>query len=283
MRGSREVAVKAAPIARLNPRAEQLSTLDRSGYDIDQRSDGTTFFTMRRVLGRTLSAIIEEVRGGDPAACARYTQRELLTAFATVCLTIDYAHSRGVIHRDIKPANIMLGDFGEVYVLDWGLALVSESEHAPVDEPPQRLSMTGELLGTPLYMAPEQMADPSVGPGGDVFSPAPSCSSCSRCSGCATPHAVPAAGRGATVGASAAPRHSPSRGDLVRATQTEPPIAIRRRAPSGGDRRLPRRRSNTQARRELAAAHARTAARHRTRRRTAPTTSASVAWRSTRC
>ena len=139
-------------------------------YDIDQRSDGTTFFTMRRVLGRTLHAILEDLRAGEPVAVARYTQRELLTAFATICLTVDYAHSRGVVHRDIKPANVMLGDFGEVYVLDWGLARVLDEDSKALGQMPQRLSMTGELLGTPLYMAPEQMADPAVGTQADVFS-----------------------------------------------------------------------------------------------------------------
>jgi serine/threonine protein kinase len=139
-------------------------------YDIDQRSDGTTFFTMRRVLGRTLHAILEDLRANEPVAVARYTQRELLTAFATICLTVDYAHSRGVIHRDLKPANIMLGDFGEVYVLDWGLARVLDESAKPTGEMPERLSTTGELLGTPLYMAPEQMADPAVGIEADVFS-----------------------------------------------------------------------------------------------------------------
>ncbi len=140
-------------------------------YDIDQRPDGATFFTMRRVLGRTLHAILDDLRTGDATARARYTQRELLTAFATICLTIDYAHSRGVIHRDLKPANVMLGDFGEVYVLDWGLARIAEDmAPASIDEPADRLSMPGELMGTPLYMAPEQMGDPSVGPLADVFS-----------------------------------------------------------------------------------------------------------------
>jgi eukaryotic-like serine/threonine-protein kinase len=138
-------------------------------YDIDRRADGTTFFTMRRVLGRTLHAILDDLRMGVPAAKARYTQRELLTAFATVCLTIDYAHSRGVVHRDLKPANIMLGDFGEVYVLDWGLARLVDEQGESVDEPQTRLSMPGSFLGTPLYMAPEQMADPDVGPAADVF------------------------------------------------------------------------------------------------------------------
>jgi serine/threonine-protein kinase len=138
-------------------------------YDIDQRPDGSTFFTMRRVLGRTLGAILDDLRSGVPTATARYTQRELLTAFATVCLTLDYAHSRGVIHRDLKPANIMLGDFGEVYVLDWGLArLVGQVE--PSAAPAERLSVPGEMMGTPLYMAPEQMGDPDVGATADVFS-----------------------------------------------------------------------------------------------------------------
>jgi serine/threonine protein kinase len=137
-------------------------------YDIDRRADGTTFFTMRRVLGKTLAAILEELRNGDPETTARYTQRELLQAFSTVCLTIDYAHSRNVIHRDLKPANIMLGDFGEVYVLDWGLARMIDPEASVSDVP--RLSLPGAMMGTPLYMAPEQMADPDVDQAADVFS-----------------------------------------------------------------------------------------------------------------
>ena len=141
-------------------------------YDIDRRPDGTTFFTMRRVLGRTLHAIIEDLRLGTPDAVARYTQRELLQAFATVCLAVDYAHSRGVIHRDLKPANIMLGDFGEVYVLDWGVARLLESrpESQAEGEPAERLSIPGIPLGTPLYMPPEQNYDPNVDAAADVFS-----------------------------------------------------------------------------------------------------------------
>src|ERR1044071_1051837 len=131
-------------------------------YDIDRRPDGSVFFTMRRVVGRTLHSILDDLRKADVSAMSRYTQRELLTAFATVCLTIDYAHTRGVIHRDLKPANIMLGDFGEVYVLDWGLARLVDEQGESREEPQQRLSMPGSFLGTPLYMAPEQMVDPDV-------------------------------------------------------------------------------------------------------------------------
>ncbi len=136
-------------------------------YDIDRRPDGTMFFTMRRVLGRTLEDILGDLKRGVPEAVARHTQRELLQAFATVCLAVDYAHSRGVIHRDLKPGNIMLGDFGEVYVLDWGLARLIEPRAE--GEPRERLSAPGIALGTPLYMAPEQLDDPNVDAVADVF------------------------------------------------------------------------------------------------------------------
>jgi len=135
-------------------------------YDIDRRADGTTFFTMRRVLGRTLGAILDDLRAGT----SKYTQRELLQAFGTICLTIDYAHTRGVVHRDLKPANLMLGDFGEVYVLDWGLARVLDGSETTTSQSGERLSMPGTMMGTPLYMAPEQMVDPDVGPSADVYS-----------------------------------------------------------------------------------------------------------------
>src|SRR5262245_29222830 len=126
-------------------------------YDLDRRPDGTLFFTMRRVRGRTLQEVLTALAEDDPAVRARYTQRELLTAFATVCLAIDYAHSRGVVHRDLKPANIMFGDFGEVYVLDWGVArLVTDTAPGPPSqdgEPPARPSLTGQIMGTPPSLA----------------------------------------------------------------------------------------------------------------------------------
>ncbi len=133
-------------------------------YDIERRADGSTFFTMRRVLGRSLAEIVRDARSGSKA----FGRRQLLEAFATVCLAIDYAHSRGVIHRDLKPANVMLGNFGEVYVLDWGIARVIESGAAAVP-PASRLSQPGLVMGTPLYMAPEQMLDPDVGVAADLF------------------------------------------------------------------------------------------------------------------
>src|SRR5262249_29768462 len=90
--------------------------------------------------------------------------RELLTAFVAVCNAVAYANSRGVLHRDLKPQNVALGDFGEVLVLDWGLARVLGQEDkaaslVPVTVPREAAregTLQGQVLGTPSYMAPEQ-------------------------------------------------------------------------------------------------------------------------------
>src|SRR5262249_17778837 len=99
-------------------------------YDLDLDEQGRPFFTMKRVRGLTLERVLERLREDDPDVVKRFSNRKLLTALAQVCLRIDYAHARGVLHRDLKPGNIMLGDFGEVYVLDWGLAKVVGEEEA---------------------------------------------------------------------------------------------------------------------------------------------------------
>jgi serine/threonine-protein kinase len=127
--------------------------------------DRPPYYSMRFVRGRTLAE-----------AAARYHQRrqrgegsqlelrELLTAFVALCNTVAYAHSRGVLHRDLKPQNVVLGDYGEVILLDWGLARLVEAPEASSDrvpapvEPPRDLAATmhGQAIGTPAYMAPEQ-------------------------------------------------------------------------------------------------------------------------------
>jgi serine/threonine-protein kinase len=135
-------------------------------YDIGRSPEGQLFFTMKRVRGTSLDAIIAGLRRGDPAIVQQHSRRKLLTAFSQVCLAVDFAHSRGVIHRDLKPANVMLGSFGEVYVLDWGVARAQSDD---ADPPPAstaselagpgdvRRTATGAMLGTPGYMAPEQI------------------------------------------------------------------------------------------------------------------------------
>jgi len=126
-------------------------------YELGRRADGTLYYTMKFVRGRTLSqAIAEGPTFGD--------RRRLLSHFVDLCQAIAYAHSRGVVHRDIKPGNVMVGDFGETVVVDWGLAKVAAEEPSlPPDEcrpvPWEGTgykTAAGHALGTPAYMPPEQ-------------------------------------------------------------------------------------------------------------------------------
>jgi serine/threonine-protein kinase len=141
-------------------------------HDLGEREDGELYFSMKCVRGVTLHEALKAVRHGQQTT--RFSRRRLLTAFSSVCLAIDFAHSRGVVHRDLKPANIMLGDFGEVYVLDWGIAKLISSPDTPIEhalEIPHSgdaATRPDKVLGTPHYMAPEQkhgVASPAT----DVF------------------------------------------------------------------------------------------------------------------
>jgi PAS domain S-box-containing protein len=123
------------------------------------------FYTMRFVKGRTLSEAARQYhRSRTLAPGGLFDFVSLLSAFVTVCHTIAYAHSRGVIHRDLKGENIVLGDFGEVVVLDWGLAKLidrsdGEADHTRIgieDTTNSDLTVYGQTIGTPAYMAPEQ-------------------------------------------------------------------------------------------------------------------------------
>jgi len=134
-------------------------------YELGTDAENRPFFTMKRLAGVTLAERIAEPKA---------QLKPMLRAFVEVCLAIDFAHSRGVIHRDLKPLNIMLGDYGEVYVLDWGIArVVTDTRRDEIVGPGDSLSVQtqdGSLLGTIGYMAPEQMKDPSrVGPSADVY------------------------------------------------------------------------------------------------------------------
>ncbi|MEX0688114.1 MAG: serine/threonine protein kinase [Pirellulales bacterium] len=155
-------------------------------YASGETPAGRPFYAMRLIPGRSLAAAIAEFhdlqrarRGSAEERSARST--ELLGQFALVCKAIAYAHDRGVIHRDIKPANIMLGRFGEVVVLDWGLAArVDRDDRARSSGEESILMPTidlGELpagrrmiSGTPAYMSPEQHdGGRHVGAAADVY------------------------------------------------------------------------------------------------------------------
>jgi eukaryotic-like serine/threonine-protein kinase len=133
-------------------------------YDIGFDATGAAYFTMKRVRGRTLSNIFAELRTGSARARIQYSPRRLLAALSSVCLAVDFAHRHGVVHRDLKPANIMLGEYGEVNVLDWGVCRVLADE--PVGGAPD----VAQVIGTPAYMSPEQRVGAAVGQTSDVFS-----------------------------------------------------------------------------------------------------------------
>jgi serine/threonine-protein kinase len=116
-------------------------------YDLGALPDHTPYFTMKKLGGRTLADVLGAIAAGDAAAKADYGAQRLLSAFVTCCLAVAFAHERGVVHVDLKPDNIMLGDFGEVYVLDWGAAAVLGEED----------STTRGSTGTLGYMAPERV------------------------------------------------------------------------------------------------------------------------------
>jgi len=137
-------------------------------YDMGLAPDGSAYFTMKRVRGHTLERVLDALRAGrDEDVKRRFSTRKLLTAFAGLCLAVDFVHGHGVVHRDIKPANVMLGDFGEVYLLDWGLARIREdatpddarpTSHTSLSSLPPGFTSAGAFLGTPGYMAPEQLS-----------------------------------------------------------------------------------------------------------------------------
>ncbi len=131
-------------------------------YDLGTNDRGEPFFTMRRVEGDTLDQVIRTLRTESASSDHAFSRHKLLTAFGSACLAVHYAHTRGILHCDLKPANIMLGAFGEIYVLDWGLALRSEEREAPEG--------SGKTVsGTPGYMAPEQIRGEPLDARCDVF------------------------------------------------------------------------------------------------------------------
>ena len=129
-------------------------------YELGRDELGRPFFAMKRLAGKTLSEVL-----------AVATRERMLRAFADVCRAIDYAHSRGIVHRDLKPANIVLGEFGEVYVIDWGVArVIGDAVLMPDIDTIEGTTDSGQKLGTPKYMAPEQAENPEVDRPADIYS-----------------------------------------------------------------------------------------------------------------
>lgn len=160
-------------------------------HELGIDSAGSVYFTMQLVRGEDLKAVFGRVAAGDPD----WTRERVLGVLLKVCEAMAYAHDHGVIHRDLKPANVMVGRYGEVFVMDWGLARVEGREDSRDLRPRAReetrseirtdrgdardtdhdspiFTMDGAVLGTPAFMAPEQARGQSetVGPRSDVYS-----------------------------------------------------------------------------------------------------------------
>jgi tetratricopeptide (TPR) repeat protein/tRNA A-37 threonylcarbamoyl transferase component Bud32 len=134
-------------------------------HDLGLDEDGRPFYVMTFVHGRTLKDAIDEYHAGSRTAseAAEVGLCRLLETFVQVCQAAAYAHSRGVIHRDLKPDNVMLGEYGETLVLDWGLAKVRSQPESPGSRSSVQLTYSsgstetqaGMVMGSPAYMAPE--------------------------------------------------------------------------------------------------------------------------------
>ena len=145
-------------------------------YDLGHDTEGQLYYTMKLVKGRTLQDILDNLRLEHPEALREFTLDRLLTIFRKVADALAFAHSKGIIHRDLKPENVMVGEFGEVLLMDWGLAKMTNVEcgmpndgaqaandpnssfdiqHSTLSGSPTH-TIQGAVMGTPKYMSPEQ-------------------------------------------------------------------------------------------------------------------------------
>lgn len=133
-------------------------------YSLSRLDNGEPFYTMRVVRERSLEELLGAVRKGEERVSLAF----LVQVLRQVSLAIQYAHDTGIIHRDLKPENILLGEYGEVYVIDWGIAKILQNN---VGLESTGKILMGALVGTPQYMSPEQARGESdqVGPLSDVY------------------------------------------------------------------------------------------------------------------
>lgn len=171
----RDVALKVLHLgvaddvaARLTQEARTLARLEHPGivpvHDVGLLADARPYYTMKLVHGRSLHDVVQ-----------RAPRADVLRLFVRICEPLAFAHSRGVVHRDVKPQNVMVGEFGEVLVLDWGVSKWAAAAHAPSATSSSESGVdtgAGAVVGTRGYMAPEQARGDSaaVDARADVYS-----------------------------------------------------------------------------------------------------------------
>jgi serine/threonine-protein kinase len=152
-------------------------------HDVGIDEAGDYYFVMKYVDGETLESIIARLKSGDAEAHRQYGFEARVQIFRGLLEAVAFAHSRGVVHRDIKPANVMIGRFGEVLLMDWGIAKSIRGEGVGLDDTTieqavqkcgdtSRFARTqiGAIIGTPIYMSPEQAQGEPVDERSDVYS-----------------------------------------------------------------------------------------------------------------
>ena len=138
-------------------------------HNVGEDLNGQPFYSMKLIRGQTLQTIIEKLRTRSPETLAEFTLQRLLSIFQKACHAIAFAHAKGYLHRDIKPDNVMVGEYGEVLVMDWGLAqkiqrLSPKSETSEESSPHTRY-----VEGTPQYMSPEQAEGDALDERTDIY------------------------------------------------------------------------------------------------------------------
>ncbi len=181
-------------LSRFLEEAQITGQLDHPGvvpvHELGVDKGGRVYFTMRLVKGRDLGEIIQKARTGEDG----WNLTRAINVLHRVCETMAYAHAKGVVHRDLKPENVMVGQFGETYAMDWGLARVlgrpdgeaqrrrilansvasfvrTDRQDQAADSDSGTRTQNGSVLGTPYYMPPEQAAGEleTIGPQSDVY------------------------------------------------------------------------------------------------------------------
>lgn len=165
-------------LARFLEEAQLNGRLDHPGivpvHELGLDSKGRVYFTMKLVEGRTLAEVLQAIREQREG----WTPEQALPILLRAAEAVAYAHSKGIVHRDLKPGNVMIGSFGEVYVVDWGLARVlSEPDRRDLrlavrgEDGASISTLDGTVIGTPAYMPPEQAGGrvDEIGPPSDVY------------------------------------------------------------------------------------------------------------------